>query len=308
MGIPAVPPPPAPPTIPAPLTGDPVLDGEASVRGLVMSPYAARGPVRLLRFNPYGVRAVRETDEDKPGMHGSYTGPDYLPSLQIPMSLRVSVGSMAGAVALLTQVVDAFAPLAGADDETTPLLWRMDGRLWLRWVKPRLLDPDTSRIGAGAWTADGGVTAPDPLYYLAEPVNAPTLSLAAPDGVPVPLDVPVVLPPRTGIDTATITNEGTQPAPLLLTLRGPGRGLGAQIDGTAIWWDLELADGDVLLVDTDAGTALLNGSAYRAPAPGSAVTSLFRLPRGAHTLRMLGTPTTTARPPTLDVQWRHTYL
>jgi hypothetical protein len=133
-------------------------------------------------------------------------------------------------------------------------------------------------------------------------------SLGAPGGgASFPLAIPLVLPSREpGGEFFTVENTGTYEAPILARIVGPGRDLGIAnlTTGQSLRYPFELLNGDELVVDTEAGAAQLNGTSYRAPSPGSTVTSKFLLPRGTSQMQFLGSRTDADVTPLLTMTWR----
>ncbi|MUL39636.1 hypothetical protein FZ103_00310 [Streptomonospora sp. PA3] len=304
MPIPAVEPPADAGALPEPLYGDPYQDGQAALRGLIMDTRAG-SVVRLMRLNWYGIRSVREEDEERSGMHGVWTGTDLLPELQVPMSLRISARSHAGAHYLLSRITEAFRPAA----EPVPLLYRQGGTTYLRWGKPRLLEPDTATMGVGVSVIEAGFVSTDPAYYSHRAVRN-TATLPAPGGgIAPPLTPPLALPEQPGGGIILALNRGTWPSPPLLQLTGPWRTPGVTTPSWRLSWDLDLAAGQVLTVDVAAGAAYLGSpDAARPPAAGSSVVADCLLPSGTTRLRMTGTATDPTRLPQLAASWRHAYL
>ena len=61
----------------------------------------------------------------------------------------------------------------------------------------------------------------------------------------------------------TVRNQGSLPTPFVGTFHGPLTDPVAVTVGWSLGFDITLADGEALAVDTAAGTALLNGTADR---------------------------------------------
>lgn len=303
MPFPAIPPPIATKRPPEPVYGDPYLDGQMSLRELILDP--RRGSrIRLLRADWHGIRDMRETDEERSGMHGVWSGRDLLPGLQLAMTVRIYGESAVGAQLLLRHLTSAFAP----SDEPVPLLHRRDGVTLLRWVKPRLADPDESRIGLGLVDVTCGVLAVDPAYYTAR-ASTVSATLGAPGGgITPPLTPPLALPARPGAGTSVVYNRGSWPTPPVLTITGPISQPGVTSNDWVLVYDLDLADGQTLTIDTAAGAATLGDSAYRSPVPGSSITSDCTIPPGVATLRLLGQATHPTRRPRLDVAVRDAWI
>jgi hypothetical protein len=130
-------------------------------------------------------------------------------------------------------------------------------------------------------------------------------------GVLLPTSLPLVLPARdVGGEFFTADNAGEYETPPLIRIAGPGRNLGVAnlTTGQALVYPFELLTGDELVIDTAVGTAAINGTAYRAPSPGSTVVARFLLPRGPNRLQMLGARTVADLTPLLTMTWRSAWI
>jgi hypothetical protein len=182
-------------------------------------------------------------------------------------------------------------------NETTPkqITARRSGRLMMSkltdvtaQVSISLLAPDPRKYGVDLQSAGGSLGTPG-------------------GGALLPAVLPLVFAPGDpGGEFFTVDNSGTYDTPPLIRIVGPGSGLGiANLrTGQSLVYPGELLEGDALVIDTDAGAAQLNGTAYRAPAPGSTVTSRFLLPRGTSSMQFLGMRTVADLTPLLTMTWR----
>lgn len=177
--------------------------------------------------------------------------------------------------------------------ETTPK-WcsaRRSGRLMVRPLTETISEFSISML------------APDPRKYGQTPVSA-TLSVDdGTGGLAPPWTPPVLLPaPTAAPDQATLTNDGIYESPPTITIRGPGSGIEVHnfTTGRHLAYDLTLGAADFILIDVDSGVALLNGTAIRAPVPGSSVTGQFLMVPGDNLMRIFGT-LTDVTPPSADV-------
>ncbi|MGD9485025.1 phage tail protein [Streptomyces sp. TRM70308] len=106
----------------------------------------------------------------------------------------------------------------------------------------------------------------------------------------------------------TAVNAGEAAAHPVLEFRGPLRrpALTRLADGLRLQYDIALAAGDVLTVDTHSGTVVLNGTASRlyTATPRSAPEQLFRLEPGATALVFRSADTTPSPEASVTVRWR----
>jgi hypothetical protein len=146
---------------------------------------------------------------------------------------------------------------------------------------------------------DLSVLAVDPRKYGTAQVSG-TVSAGSGTGGLAPPWTPPVTPPAvtTGPTIATLTNTGIYETPPVITLYGPGLNLRINnlTTNQVLEFDIPLTVNDSLVVDVGAGTALLNGTAPRAPAPGSAVISTFMAEPGDNTYTLSGVLTDVTPP------------
>lgn len=244
---------------------------------------------------------LAETAEDRTGADGSWNGDNYYSGRLITLEGIIEAPTSSALDAAKEALDQALPPrgrlLTFTVNESVPkqVLARRSGRLMMSDATDVLTQVSISLI------------APDPRKYSTVEQSA-AASLGAPGGgVALPLVLPLVFPSReAGGEFFTVTNEGKYETPPLIRIVGPGRdvGLANLTTGATLRYPFELAAGDELVIDTAVGAAQLNGSAYRAPAPGSTVTSRFLLPPGLSQMQMLGTRTVTDMTPLLTMTWR----
>lgn len=106
-------------------------------------------------------------------------------------------------------------------------------------------------------------TCPDPLIYDTI-VQKQTTGLPSPTaGLTFPASAPFVFGASTG-GSMQVTNIGNQPGPLLMTITGPVTNPIIRIGNLYLGFTISLGPADVLVIDTAAHTATLNGTASRA--------------------------------------------
>lgn len=185
-------------------------------------------------------------------------------------------------------------------NEITPKwVWaRRSGRLMIRKLTDVISEFSISML------------APDPRKY-GGAYTAATISVApSGGGLAPPWTPPILIPaPATGPSQTTLTNAGGYNTPPTIIIHGPGSGISIFNYSTSLLlaFDLTLAAGDYLAVDVAGGTALLNGSAPRAPATGSCVISDFLMAKGDNALQIFGT-LTTATPPSADISFYSAWI
>jgi hypothetical protein len=151
----------------------------------------------------------------------------------------------------------------------------------------------------------------DPRRYSTSEQTAMASIGAAPGGLAFPMSFPLAFP-MADISTQffDVVNEGDYEAPVLARIAGPGHypGLANLSTGQTLTYPIDLATGDALVVDTGVGAAMLNGTTYVSPIPGSAVTARFLLPPGTSHMQFLGSRTVPDVTPLLTMTWRSAWI
>ena len=252
----SIPSPAWPPTAPA---------WQLEVNGLVLGAgtsyqITAEGPEGL------GLPDLRTSDLPRPQDHGVYFGADFFSSRSLIIEVWLLADSASDATVLMDALTAAWQPPAGADT-FSPLTIRLPGQDdRVLYGRPRRLGYDTSRLRGGAVKATLQYDAADPRLYSATgnlvTVNLPTIS----GGLEWPTGWPLVW----GAGSAggvTIRNDGNFGSRPVATFRGDL--LGPTLENVTagkvfrMHDDFLLGAGDSLVVDFDARTVLLNGTASR---------------------------------------------
>lgn len=266
------------------------------------------------------------TDQARPSQDGYWPGSRYLGArlVTIPVSIYPDwdATSRTGLV-LLRELQRQIRPHAAEQ----PFVVRMRGETLLCWA--RINTRVTERLST-TWMAAGEVDltlqfiATDPLRYSVIESMASTLLPVRPQGLLWTavssidrLDW-VTATSRSVLDWGTegtpgdlvVVNAGTADTKPTLSITGPCStpSVVRTDTGDRLEYDIALADGDVLTIDTRCGTVLLNGAANRDHlATGrSVLLEEFALPPGSTGLAyraLSGTP-----PSTLTAVWRSAYL
>lgn len=244
---------------------------------------------------------VAENAADRTGADGMWDSDNYYSGRQVGVVGLIQAPD-AAALDNAMEGLEQALPVRGRlvtfrVNETTPkqVSARRSGRLMMS----KLTDVTTQ--------FSLSMLAPDPRKYGVDEQSAAG-SLGAPGGgASIPLAIPLSLPSReAGGEFFDVFNAGTYETPPLIRIVGPGRNLGIAnlTSGQSLSYPFELLAGDELVIDTAVGAAQLNGTAYRAPAPGSTVTSRFLLPRGTSQMQFLGSRTEADVTPLLTMTWR----
>jgi tail protein len=220
----------------------------------------ADGPAGL------GLPDLRTSDLPRPQDHGVFFGADFFSSRTVTIDIWLLAGIPADATDLMDALIAVWQPPAGSDTYA-PLTVRLPGQDdRVLYGRPRRLAYDTSRLRSGAVKGTLQYEAADPRLYSATgglaTVNLPTVT----GGLEWPTGWPLIW----GTGTAggvTITNDGNFGARPVVTFHGDLLGLTLEnvTAGKAFHMNDSylLGAGETLVVDFDARTVLLDGTASR---------------------------------------------
>ncbi|TBO55578.1 hypothetical protein EYS09_32520 [Streptomyces kasugaensis] len=251
------------------------------------------------------------------GAHGAIPGR----LLAQPRTITVDGVVLRTAPGAMTATVRELGALLAFRDDELPLVVRLDDAppllVYARCLRHSIPVDTGYRMG----TVTGGAIqfeASDPRRYslieqraeIRLPAAEPGLDWhldPGPERLGWPLDFGA--PGSTG--TTTATNDGTTDTHPLIAFRGPvdRPSLTNLATGDVIEYDLALADGDELTVDTAAGTVTLNGTASRLTdvTARSVSEESFTLRRGTTALAFRAAPGFADPRATAVLRWRSAY-
>lgn len=213
-----------------------------------------------------GLPNLRTSDLPRPQDHGVFFGADFFSSRTLTVDIWLLADTPAEATDLMDALVAVWQPPAGQDG-LTPLTIRLPGQDdRILYGRPRRLSYDLSRLRSGAALASLQYVAADPRVYSAigaiTAVSLPTVV----GGLTWPTGWPLVW--GTGsAGGATITNDGNFGSRPIVTFHGDLIGLSLENITAGKTFrmhpDFNLGGSDTLVVDFDARTVLLNGTASR---------------------------------------------
>ncbi|HEY5834975.1 hypothetical protein [Streptomyces sp.] len=204
---------------------------------------------------------VRSTVTQREAAHGAWIGPSYLGERVITLGGTIVAPAGAQLDAAVEQLLAA-APLDGY--ATLVVHEAIPKQVSVRQSGKPIVKYETDTVAT--WSLL--VTAPDPRRYGTD-LQAGTTSLpSTTGGLVLPATVPLTVSATTVSGAIIATNEGTIGTHPLLTIAGPVSSPTITVqypDGTvaALAYADTLLTGDVLVLDTDAHTAILNGTASR---------------------------------------------
>jgi len=198
------------------------------------------------------------SDAPRPQAHGAYPGDVWGSSLVVTFTYLVR-GTPEGKAAAL-DTIERYAPMDGVER----VLAVHDGSgAWFR--RARVIGrqvPQDRHFRHGPVECSLQFLCADPRRYALQ-ARSSTVALPASSGG---LVYPLVYPLEYGTSSAgaaTATNAGTEATPLVAVFHGPLTNPALVTPGWRLGFDIVLANGESLTVDTSAGTALLNDSADR---------------------------------------------
>lgn len=203
---------------------------------------------------------VRATWTDRQADHGAWAGPAYFGARVITVAGTITApdaGTLATALEQLAAAV-ALTDTTLVVGEPTPR------QATVRRSAKLLVARQTDRVA----TYSVQVTAADPRRYDVVRQQQSTGLPVTTGGMAPPLTPPLTSAASTVAGSITATNSGTIATRPLLTVRGPAAQpviIATYPDGSArtLSYSDTLLVGDVLVIDTDAHTVVLNGTASR---------------------------------------------
>jgi len=241
---------------------------------------------------------VDVADTPRPQSHGTYPGDVLTESATITLVylVRGTPEDKAAAIDALEQhtPVDGVERMLAVDDDGQGAWYRM-ARVVARQV------PQDKGYRHGPVECSVQFVCADPRRYRLTDHSGTASLPAATGGLEYPLDYPLEYGDASS--TALVAaNDGGASAPLVVTFNGPLTNPQLSSPDWQLGFDLTLAAGEALVVDTAEGTALLDGTADRLYAirPTSDPLELCTIPPGGTTLTLTaadgtGTATVTHR-------------
>lgn len=214
----------------------------------------------LGRLDGWGSPAVRTQYSDRQFDHGSWGAQAFYG----PRVLSVGGTITAPSQASLETALEALRDACSIDDTVLTVYETVPKRLVVRSTGEVLVDRVTDRIAA--WS--GMLTAADPRRYSATLQSASTGLPTTSGGTTLPITLPLTLTAGSVSGQINLTNEGTIATRPTFTMTGPVTTPVISVlypDGSIrqLSYSDSLTTGDTLVIDTDAHTAVLNGSVSR---------------------------------------------
>ncbi|WP_374986311.1 phage tail protein [Streptomyces fradiae] len=287
-------------------------DGQIQWAGLLMGPGT---PYQIDRSGITGwddLPTLDTGDVPRPDRHGAWPGAVWAQ----PRLVTATVWLVPPTAAEAADTTAAFRAATGPEGGERWLAVRLHGEtLAVRArVSRRVVPQDRAYLRQGTGRASLQWTATDPRRFSTVrregqallPVPEPGLEWENEAGSG--LEWPVEWGGDAGAGSFTAVNEGGAAAHPVIEFRGPVRRptLSRLGDGGRLQYDIVLGAGEVLTVDTEAGTVLLNGTASRlyTATSTSMPEQLFRLEPGGTTLAFRSEDLTPDPSASVTVRWR----
>lgn len=245
--------------------------------------------------NPFMTTNRSDQSMARPTSHGSISGSEWMNERVCPIRVFVDADdpSPMGWLSAHQALAAAFEPV-GNTGEKVELRFSFGGSEFLLIGSPRMVDPDLNLVGIGRGFTQCAFVAPDPRIYSSALITATTGLTEFLSGLNTPFTVPFSIYTVLSSGLIALENAGRANSGLAVRIDGPVAGPQLVLqrpDGSvrSISFNLDLAAGQFLLVDSTRKTALLNGSAsadYRGSAQWGWDT--HPLSPGVTSLRFLG--------------------
>lgn len=214
----------------------------------------------------FGLPDLRTSDLPRPQDHGMFFGADFFASRTLAFDVWLLADTAADATVLMDSLLAVWQPPAGVDG-LAPLTIRLPGLVdRVLYGRPRRLAYNTSRLRAGVVAASLQYEAADPRLYSATgaiaTVDLPTVA----GGLTWPTGWPLVWGTGSAGGTS-VQNDGNFGSRPIVTFHGDLIGLSLENITAGKTFRMqdgyELAADETLVVDFDARTVLLDGTASR---------------------------------------------
>lgn len=203
---------------------------------------------------------IRSVYSDREADHGAWASPVYLGKRPITLAGMIEAPDLASLDAATDQILAAVS----LTDTTLVVYESTPKQSVVRRSGPTLVRPVTSTVAAYSLL----VTAADPRRYSTTLQTQSTGLASITGGMSLPITLPLTITAGTASGQITLSNVGTFPTRPIFTIDGPVSDpiITVQYPDSTIRqlsYSDDIALGDELVIDTDAHTALLNGTVSR---------------------------------------------
>ncbi|MEU9405030.1 hypothetical protein AB0E08_04880 [Streptomyces sp. NPDC048281] len=245
-----------------PYTPGAVLDGlQATLGSVALGAVDANGVAWFLQtMEGWDSPDARSEFTDREADHGAWASPVYLSSRPITLGGTITAPTQA----LLETAMEQLRSAAGLTDTLLTVAETIPKQATVR----RSGKPIMQYVTGNTATYSVMVTAADPRRYSTSLSAGTTALPSTTGGLTFAVTFPVTFSATTVAGSIAAVNSGNFETRPVLTITGPvvAPSIAALYpDGTVrqLIYSLDLASGDVLTIDTDARTVLLNGAISR---------------------------------------------
>lgn len=239
----------------------PVSDYQLAIGDLVLGP----GTDYIVHeIDGFGAPIERNGDTDRPRDHGAFYGLDYLGSRVLTITATVRGATPSEVVDNVDALLAEWQPISEDPEETKPLSFAFPGHDWREFRgRPRRAKVTTARIIGNRAPVVLEYVAADPRQYGEESTASIGMaSVSSGRAYPRTYDVTYGGGTSGFLDVENVGNFATRP---VFTLHGPAANPSIEevVSGLRMDFAITLAADEFLVIDTDARTVMLNGTASR---------------------------------------------
>lgn len=292
---------------------------QVELRDVLMDACACEGLIVTEWLDGFGVPATRDNDQPRPQRDGLFASPQYLGGRAMLLGVAALADSTTELMALMEDLGTAFGPVSDTDsDLVIEMAFTLAdaGQKYLVRGKPQRAATGYKTV-ARIWrrtprpfteSALCEFLATDPLIYDADAGSASSGFGSSSGGLAFPFAFPFAFGSATP-GAVTVSNEGNARTYPTFTFQAGASGLSGIIvtnNLTGDQWGIALTLGaaDSLVVDMDAHTVLLNGTADRASFVTRPPSVWLYADPGDTTFSWVGTGAGS----TMTVSWRSAWL
>lgn len=238
-----------------------LADWQISVGGVVMGPGT---PYLIHDYQGLGVTDMRTSDTARPQDDGDYYGLDLRSSRTLSIPITVTGTDSSNAMANVQTLLRAW--WLRSTETTRPLNFKLPGQSEMQISgRPRRAPLDMTGLKTRIVPITLEYYSADARIYAALAKSASCQAPTASGGRAYPRIYPQTFGGTGSTNSVTVTNAGTFTAKPVITIQGPATNPSIQnvTQGKTLTFAITLGSTDFLVLDTDARSVLLNGTASR---------------------------------------------
>jgi phage-related protein len=253
-----------------------------------------------------GLPTLRVQDANRGYLDGMFTGRDFLSGRTIKIQMLILAGNGLSAFQNFGLLQTNLIP---QQTGTTPLQFQLSPNTALQFINARvrsrktLVDPEFTY---GFIKAEYEFFCPDPRYY-DNTTQTATMTYSTPTGRTYPRVYPLTYGGGSNTQSVQVTNSGWTNTYPQITIYGPVTNpvVGNSTTGQSLNFNYTMAQSDIITIDLQYRTILLNGTPARNLLLGSS--TWFAAQPGVNQFYFVGTGTTYGIT-NATVQWNNAYI